>query len=475
MKLLITKFIKNPTYTNQYKPDNYFTGDGIDVVDYITIDKILSDGIPIFSEELTKPGEPMQLKCGDFDVKLSLLDETKSNLSKSLIDFFTLDKIYIIRVVVETDSELKSIGFIDINSIKFDYKLDEKGYTLCFTVYSGELEWHNYASSKKFSDFEYINQGRHGDWDENDLSFGAFMSCFLNDTNVIVDNRTNIDEIVHQRFGFTPKTSPLQKIFVNENYWQIFKDILIGFGIMYKLVPNDTYCKVDRWGMPNMILFFRNNGIDINELKVLERADGFSVNYDKETFMMLFTKFSDPQTANARYEGFIDNTDSRTGGGIYCFNVQDVYNVSDGWNIFFYRNGVQEFMFRDKDCVLDAGLKLVSWSYNDFGIWGDGSDEKNYAAASRFFVQSYSYVKPVQHYLYSDSGFQQITEALLIHIYDFVIAALKKSLVLKIVCNEIFDTSIYNRVSFQSTDYWIEKVYDADLYERTAKVKIVEI
>lgn len=477
MKLLITKYIKNPTYTNVYLPDNYFTGDGIDVVDYITINKIPSGGIPVFSEELTKQGEPMQFKCGDYDVKLSMLDETKSNLDKSVIEFFQLDKKYIIRVMIESNDELKSFGFIDIGTIKFDRNISESGCMISFTVYSGELEWHNYAIGKKFDEFAYINQGRHGDWDENDMNFGTLMNYFLSDTNVVLDNRTNLDEIVHQKCGFTPKTSPLQKVFVNESYWQVFRDILIGFGIMYKLAPNSTYCTIDSWGKPNIILFYRKNGIDINELKVLDRIDGYNASYDNETFMMLFTKFKDSLQANERYEGFINNTDSRTNGGLYCINIEDVNNVYNGWDIFFNRNGVQEFMFREKICVLDSGLKLVSWSYDDFGSWGEGNNEISCAAASRFFVETYSYTKPPysQHYIYSDGGFPDITNALLPNVYDFIVASLKKSMTLKIVCNELFDTSIYNRVILNNLDYWIEKVYDADMYQRTAKVKIVEI
>ncbi len=477
MKLLITKFIKNQSYTNQYLPDNYFTSDGIDVVDYISIDKILPEGIPVFNEELTKQGEPMQLKCGDYDVMLSMLDETKSNLGKSITEFFTLDKKYIIRVMVQNNNVLKSFGFIDISSIKFDRNLTGKAFTLIFTVYSGELEWHNFAAAKKFGSFGYINYGRHETWDENDLSFGAFMGYLLNDVNVILDDRANVDFTVLQKCGFMLKTSPLQKVFVNESYWQVFRDIILGFGLTYKLVPNETYCRIDSWGKPNLILFYRSNGLDLSSLKVVERLNGYSANYEYETLMMLYSKYANSPEAFARYEGFINNTDQRAAGGIYCFRIDDVFNTCDGWNIWFYRKGVQEFMFRDKKSVMDAGLKLISWSYDEFAEWGDGNEEKNYTSAARFFVQSYSYTKPLYstHYLYSDEGFQQIIESVLPHVYDFLIVSLKKSLDMKIVNNDLFDTSIYNKMNFKSTDYWIEKVYDADLYERTAKVKLIEI
>ncbi len=476
MKLLITKFIKDPTYTNQYLPDNYFTCDGIDVIDFITITRIPPQGIPVFNEELTKPGEPMQLKCGDYDVKLSLLDDTISNLGKSLHEFFSLDKKYIVRVMVQNNNELKSFGFIDISSIKFDLNISGNAFTVSFTVYSGELEWHNYASGKKFGDFGYINQGRHETWDENDLSFGAFMDYLLNDTNVVLDDRSNIDLTVLQKCGFMLKTSPLQKVFVNASYWQVFKDIMAGFGLTYKIVPNETYCSIDRWGKPNLILFYRNDGLGINPIKVIERLDGYSANNDYETYMMLYSKYLNSPGVFAKFEGFINNTDQRVSGGIYCFRIDDVFNLCRGWNVWFYRNGVQENIFRDKNCVMDAGLNLISWSYDGFGKWGDGNDERNYASAARFFVRSYSYVKPLYspHYLYSDDGFQQIVESILPHVYDFLIVSLKKSLILKIVNNDLFDSSIYNKMNFKGTDYWIERVFDTDLYERTAKIKLIE-
>jgi hypothetical protein len=347
---------------------------------------------------------------------------------------------------------------------------------ISFTVYSGELEWYNFAVSRKFGQFGYINQGRHETWDENDMSFGAFMQYFLGDTNVIADDRSNFDAKVYQKHGFIPKTSPLQKAFVNQTYWSVFKDILTGFGITYKIVPNEIYCSIEQWGKPNMILFYRNEGLDVNEIQILERNDGFSVNTSQETFMIRYTQYAQSHDAKAKYEGFLDNTDSRTAGGIYCISISDVFNTCDGWDIFFYRNGVQEYMFRDKNCVTDAGLELISWAYSDFGKWGDGNNELTYASAARFFVQSYSYKQtpPMFIYIYDDNGFDKIIDSVLPGTYDFLIASLKKSMELKIINNNLFDVTIYNKVNFRNKQYWIEKVYDADLYERTAKLKIVE-
>lgn len=319
MKLLITKFVKNATPTNQYMPDNYFIGDGIDVVDYISIDKIPENAIPVFNEELIAGSDPMQFRCADYDVTLSMLDGTRSNAGKTLTEFFSLDRKYIIRVMVQNGSVLKSFGFIDISSIQFDCNLSSGNsssspHMISFTVYSGELEWHDFAESKKFGEFGYINQGRHETWDENDLSFGAFMQYFLNDTNVIADDRTNIDGKVYQKYGFTPKTSLLQKAFVNQTYWAIFKDVLNGFGITYKIVPNETYYTIDHWGKPSMILFYRNEGLDINDVKIIERYDGLSVNTTQETFMIRYSQFAQSMGARGKYEGFIDNTDSRIPG-----------------------------------------------------------------------------------------------------------------------------------------------------------------
>ena len=182
---------------------------------------------------------------------------------------------------------------------------------------------------------------------------------------------------------------------MNQTYWSIFKDILTGFGITYKIVPNATYCTIDHWGKPDMILFYRSEGLDINDVKILERTDGVSVNNEQESFMLRYTRFAQSPGANAKYEGFVDNTDSRVPGGTYCSSINDVFNVTDGWDIYFYKNGVQEYMFRDKNCISDAGLELISWSYENFGKWGDGNDEINYASAARFFVEGYSYARSV--------------------------------------------------------------------------------
>lgn len=480
MKLLITKFIKNVTPANQYLPDNYFIGDGINVVDYVTVDKIPENSIPVFNEELTADSEPMQFKCSDYDVTLSMLDATRTNLGLTLKEFFTLNAKYIIRVMVMNNNVLKSFGFIDNSSIRFDCNISKINsstpHSISFTVYSSELEWHNFAESKKFGDFGYINQGRHENWDENDLSFGSFMQYFLIDLNVISDDRTNVDYKVLQKYGFTPKTSPLQKAFVSRTYWQIFRDIVLGFGITYKIIPNEEYCAVDRWGKPTLVLFYRNEGLDLSTIQILERNDGVCVNNGTETFMIRYTRFAESPGTNAKYEGFIDNTDSRIEGGKHCIRINDVFNVSDGWDIYFYRNGVQEYMFREKSCVSDAGLELISWSYYDFGKWGDGNDERNYATAARFFVRGYLYtIDPFLHdYLYNDNGFDEIVDAILPATYDFLIASLKKSLDLKIVNNNLFDVTIYNKVNFKNTQYWIEKVYNTDLYERTANLKLVE-
>ena len=76
--------------------------------------------------------------------------------------------------------------------------------------------------------------------------------------------------------------------------------------------------------------------------------------------------------------------------------------------------------------------------------------------------------------VYNDSGFDKIIETVLPDTYDFLIASLKKSIEMKIVNNNLFDVTVYNKINFRNKQYWIGKVYDADLYERTAKLKLTE-
>ena len=92
-------------------------------------------------------------------------------------------------------------------------------------------------------------------------------------------------------------------------------------------------------------------------------------------------------------------------------------------------------------------------------------------------MEGYSYtLEPFSHYfLYNDIGFDKIINSVLPGTYDFLVASLKKSIEMKIVNNNLFDVNVYNKINFRNKQYWIEKVYDADLYERTAKLKLVEI
>ncbi len=472
MKYLITKFLNTSNYAN-----NYFIGsDHLSVIDYITISKqlLVPNGLPIFNDELTRPNEPLKFKANDFNPVISLLDKTKSNLGKSIQEFFTLDKNYIIRLMVEQNDSLNFIGFIDTSSIDFDYNTFEDSRTVTFTIYSGEKEWSDYNDTVLFGNFPYINHGSGGTHDPNDMNFGTFMQYIVSEMNAILDDRTNLDELVHSYLGWYPKTSPLQLIFQYQSYWRMFSDILKGYGIMFKMIPNPVYCKVDQWGKPNVVIFFRSDGFTLSNFKVIEHHEKIAVNLVYNLLVGLYTHYKNRESPILNgYDAYF----LTKGAQYYTINFLEYADHYSGGGIDYA-----------KDSVFNTDMSFSTWNYANFGQWGqDGIQwgERDMVTAPRFFVKSYTYTTPYGwfHKLYDDDIYPALNDfgSMLLHIfstkkpYNYILYSPKKRKVLKIKYDYLFQIQSYSKFEFQGISYWIEKISNVDLFNRTAILEGVEI
>jgi|GEM_PF-5959930 len=476
MKLLITKFFDN-SLEGSFTP-NYFNKPYI--VDYITIEDIMIDGFPLFSDTLTKDDDLFTFQAGEFDLNISLLSKAKSFLNKSVEEFFKLDKIYILRIAIEENEQIKSFGFIDLESIEFNYNVNQNGLILSFTVLNSEKEWSDFLASRNFGDLVY------------DVSIGStfemIMPNFAFNSNVVLSDSLDFSLKVLLKHSFLPKLSEIKKAFNNTDAWTVFKGWVKGFGFMFKILPPQHFL-INQWCYPVLKLFWRSEGIFSNEIQLIEHIEGVVPNL-KNNVLIYYGKYHDNGLyGKDPYECLVNS--SCYDGSRFTRYVNRIETVEKGSPWFPINLNLKEaylcfefgildftFLYPENTNVIDIDRIPLNIPYNAVVYYFFTHDDYylDEISSPRMWVNTETIYSPIPNLKHiHPTGFKEIINALLPFRYDFLASRLKKRKELKIVYNHPFDISSYHIVNFENTSYWIDEVNNVDLRNSSADIKLIEI
>jgi len=347
---------------------------------------------------------------------------------------------------------------------------------------SAEKEWADYAKSKVFgdiiSDQLILNAG----------GVDLILNNFLNNLNIYYLNQLDINSKVNQQYGFIPKMGHLKMVFNDTDCWTIFSDWVKGFGFMFKIFPYGS-ASISQWEKPYMKLFWREEGSTIAVVKTIKHLEGLSGN----TKPLLLIKYAQQQIPNIGidtrglsnwFEGFVRYTSYYSGfirkwrQDIPYYSRKKIYRVLEPVPNHNNWSDLPE----DEMNIID--LEMISWNTNEFARWYTywaiqelSNTQHTHATAPRMFVKNSNYWKYYYEsfYRYLDEGFPLIVNILLPYRYDYFVTALKKTKNLEIEYPALFDVTSYSKITFENTDYWIEKVSNVDTINETAEIRTVKV
>lgn len=144
-----------PVYIKKYRGNNYFQNRTF--IDAITLDWLPEDGFPIFRFETEDFSTVGTYRGGDFDITISLLDNTKSQAGNTLKDFFLgAERDFFYLVIVVIGSQTYS-GIAQQSQISGDFTFSEKKYEIKPVCKDMLMEWAKRCGQAAISTINFPN------------------------------------------------------------------------------------------------------------------------------------------------------------------------------------------------------------------------------------------------------------------------------------------------------------------------------
>ncbi len=478
------KFLKYKTSGTQL--NNYFdTAHPNVLTDTLELTHLPLNGFPVFNEEVSARDDFFQYKASDFDIFISYLQNDKSVQGKSIDEFFSgLEDTKILCVFM-----LGSIcrgGFADIASIEKVYNYND-GYGVKVTVIGALKELSEHLRTKELIEYQSSPQ------------YEAFLSGLLSDTGIIGTGGLNYTS----RVGFEPilslplyndvrKHTSLDKL----NRWIFFTSLAKEHGWAFRL---DVQYEPVRFIMN---IFWRSEIEDEATIKIIDWKEGFEIPQKKWLFFenrYYNITTGDGFSINVSHGLLMKNawcraTDTNQQllyNNVYSnppfFITYDYAPPSTQYKnydniIWFYEaqgGGPNLQIWNRKDEVLETGTEMYDFDlrreyyiYNPLCKLINGS-----CKVSRMFVKNWQPVGFPGGIYYTDTDALNL-QLLLFTEYQFMLGGEKDTVKLKIV-NDGNNISLYKKIILTLNNniriFWIVRITELDLIERTCEIEAIEI
>ncbi|HAX49692.1 MAG TPA: hypothetical protein PK605_00460 [Ignavibacteria bacterium] len=430
MNIYITKY-KN---TGDGVP-NYFAVPAVVYADHMIIEnhQILESAFSNYTDEISEVDDPFTFTTGGYDLKLSLLRPGISALGKTLVDFFApaTDEYKPVGYVIAIGENAQSIqrgDFIDYESIEVNYRKDDNGYILSFSVIGPEEEYIRRAEALQAQEVTAK------------INYRQYFSELLN--NPLVFKNISFTNLTSARFllnGFTPLqpviSYPIHNAVLNsysdKSRWRVFLNWKKDQAFAYQVEHSSSWS-------PSVLnpftfkMFYASDGTGvITAPKVVEDEDFLvrnTLKYSLPHLAMYYVSYTSPQLPSQDWLGslYMNRSETTIGytnmdafglvAGNQQNNIFKDYDLGD-WVI---RNGkgINEkdmllpasdrgFIFPSQGVNLGAsiGRSLVKdFDYRQIGGIGGGG-AWNYFGDSGF--PATLFVGPVKEYRQYISGTKQ--------------------------------------------------------------------
>jgi len=493
MKVLITKFSGGSVDFGI----NYFLTGNLVVEDYLIVDDLPLDSFPLFSDEFTRDNNSVTLQGGEYDMVLSLLDDSvRSNNGLTVNKFFqfgysTTTRIRL-RIIIEVDGVQKLVGFIDNTSFDFNYNWKESdSQTLKFTVYSAEVEFINGLETKSYYEFVSQIDGLEGQnfwmWCSHLCSYGHAgfnLSAGLNNNNIGVFN----------------KLSPLHRMFYNETCDKMLIAACKGFGLLFKISAHNV--RVEQWNWLTITFFNRKYGLNYGVPAVVidDTIDHHELRTDIDERLMFYgiphVKITEGQyTEGDNFKGIVVG---KAGPGHIEYVEMRFYPsvtpnsahrlwlflLSTGFPFGIWDlTGEKNFTTIDIDMV-EKNLPALLIGNSSQAFWeinnniGSGNINITHLSICRCFVKTYAHFNysafGVTRTHYSDDGADLVAKDFVSSVtYMHLINQFQRVKELQIMSEFDFLVLSFDEALFEGQTYTVERVNNINIDDKSYNIQLI--
>ncbi|MBE2217982.1 MAG: hypothetical protein IAE90_07265 [Ignavibacteria bacterium] len=228
-----------PVYINKYTGNNYFQSRKL--VDKLVLNTLPVDGLPVFRYETEDQLDPGSFRSGDFDIKISLLQQGTSQLrGLSIRDFFLGDEGDFYYLVILKPGGSSFSGIAKQSQLSADYTYNQNRYDITLTCKDILIEWSRRCDAVANSTIQFVNGEQ--------LTFESYMQRhFEGLTGGIVTVRTPVKKYVER---LRELYSNIQWCYALGDYrnfitgqesisrWETFKELAKGLGFNFEMYVN---------------------------------------------------------------------------------------------------------------------------------------------------------------------------------------------------------------------------------------------
>lgn len=228
-----------PVYINKYEGNNYFQNRQI--VDRLILDSLPADGLPVFRYETGDQSEPGNFRSGDFDLKISLLQQETSLLrGLNIRDFFLSEEGNFYYLVILKPGESSFCAVAKQSQVSADYTYNQNRYDITLTCKDILIEWSRRCDAVPNSTIQFANGEQ--------LSFESYLQRhFEGLTEGIVTVKTPVKKYVER---LRELYSNIQWCYALGDYrnfitgqeqfsrWETFKELAKGLGFNFEMFVN---------------------------------------------------------------------------------------------------------------------------------------------------------------------------------------------------------------------------------------------
>lgn len=357
MNIYITKFKS----TGDAVP-NYFSVPKVVYVDHVIIQnhQILESAFSDYDDEASEVDDPFTTTTGGYNLKLSLLRPGISASGKTLVDFFApaTDNYKPVGYKIAIGESAQNIDrgdFIDYESIECNYRKDDNGYILSFSVIGPEEEYIRRAEALQAQEVTAK------------INYRQYFSELLG--NPLVFSHVTFSNLTGARFllnGFTPLqpviSYPIHNAVLNsyndKSRWRVFLNWKKDQAFAYR-VEHSSSCNPAALDNFTFKMFYASDGIGtITAPKVLDDEDfliGNTLKYSLPHFAMYFVSYTSPQLPSQDWLGSLYmNRDVTTIG----YTNMDGYGLVEGYqeNNIYKNYNLGDFVIRNSIAINEKDM-----------------------------------------------------------------------------------------------------------------------
>lgn len=475
MNIYITKYKAAPNGIL-----NYFSVPSVIYVDHMIIynEQILTNAFSDYSDQLNELDDPFAFTTGGYNLQLSLLRPSVSATGKTMTEFFdpATDNYRQVGFKVsigESAAEIERSDFIEYTSIKCNWRQDDKGWILSFSVTAPDEEYIRRAETLQAVDVT------------TKLNYRTYLSELL--VNPLVFSHVNLVNSTSTRYllaGFNPFQPVISfpihnavlSIYNDKTRWRVFLNWAKDQAWAYRVESNNTFTAggLDSF---NFKVFFPSDSLGtIAAPEVVSDNDylvGNTLEYALDHLAMYYVSYTSPALPSQDWLGSLYMNRNETTIG---YTNMDAYGLVEGYqqNNIFKNYKLGDFVLRNSIAINEKDMLRPA---SERGFVFPASGVSLGASIGRSLVKDFTYSQVQNSWVYfGDTGFPDVVRTGPVREYKRHIAGAKQTLEYTGRFQNQSDMKIYKKFYLRDKWWLIRQITERKfLYDKTGVIKAVEL